>query len=240
MFVTCINMTLCKIHLKDIDDGALHFCILFIRTLSIVQFNKITTFQRLALSPSSGDKRERAKGEVILAGGSLDQWWRLALSKGPTSSDHLPFALSLLSPEDGDRASVWNVVILLNWTMDNVRINKIQKWLFVVYFVLHGMQHGKTRYGSQTVYRPWQNSVRSLMLFDILLIFRHVGNLAERSLKPKPPHTTVRFRVLTTMNMRITAFLHVAPCRLLQANMRFRCAYCLHHQGDESVSWRRK
>jgi hypothetical protein len=29
-----------KIHLKDIDDGALHFCILFIRTLSIVQFIK--------------------------------------------------------------------------------------------------------------------------------------------------------------------------------------------------------
>jgi hypothetical protein len=27
-----------KIHLKDIDDGALHFCILFVRTLSIVQF----------------------------------------------------------------------------------------------------------------------------------------------------------------------------------------------------------
>jgi hypothetical protein len=25
-----------KIHLKDIDDGALHFCILFIWTLSIV------------------------------------------------------------------------------------------------------------------------------------------------------------------------------------------------------------
>jgi hypothetical protein len=46
-----------------IDDGALHFGILFIRTLSIVQFNKITTFQRVALSPSSGDKRERGKGE---------------------------------------------------------------------------------------------------------------------------------------------------------------------------------
>jgi hypothetical protein len=51
-----------QVHLKDIDEGALHFCILFIRTLSIVQFIKITTFQRLALSPSSGDKRERAKG----------------------------------------------------------------------------------------------------------------------------------------------------------------------------------
>jgi hypothetical protein len=63
-----------KIYLKDIDDDALHFCILFIRTLSIVQFfNKITTFQRLALSPSSGDKRERAKREMILAGGSLRQ-----------------------------------------------------------------------------------------------------------------------------------------------------------------------
>jgi hypothetical protein len=34
---------------------------------------------------------------------------------------------TLLSPEDGDRASLWNVVILLNWTMDNVRINKIQE-----------------------------------------------------------------------------------------------------------------
>jgi hypothetical protein len=37
----------------------------------------------------------------------------------------LPFPLS---PEDGDRASLWNVVILFkNWTMDNVQINKIQK-----------------------------------------------------------------------------------------------------------------
>jgi hypothetical protein len=32
-------------------------------------FNKITTFQRLALSPSSGDKG-KGKREVILAGGS--------------------------------------------------------------------------------------------------------------------------------------------------------------------------
>jgi hypothetical protein len=68
---TADNSYSLKIHLKDIDDGALHFCILFVRTLSIIQFNKITAFQRLALSPSSGDKRERAKGEVILAGGSL-------------------------------------------------------------------------------------------------------------------------------------------------------------------------
>jgi hypothetical protein len=34
--------------------------------------NKITTFQRLALSPSSGDKG-KGKREVILAGGSLRQ-----------------------------------------------------------------------------------------------------------------------------------------------------------------------
>jgi hypothetical protein len=47
---------------KLITDDDDNFCILFIRTLSIVQFNKITTFQRLALSPSSGDRRERAKG----------------------------------------------------------------------------------------------------------------------------------------------------------------------------------
>jgi hypothetical protein len=32
--------------------------------------NKITTFQRLALSLSSGDKKGKGKREVILAGGS--------------------------------------------------------------------------------------------------------------------------------------------------------------------------
>jgi hypothetical protein len=31
-----INNSGLKIHLKDIDDGALHFCILFLWTLSIV------------------------------------------------------------------------------------------------------------------------------------------------------------------------------------------------------------
>jgi hypothetical protein len=35
--------------------------------------NKTTTFQRLALSPSSGDKKGKGKREVILAGGSLRQ-----------------------------------------------------------------------------------------------------------------------------------------------------------------------
>jgi hypothetical protein len=41
-FLTSSNKTLLfLIHLKDIDDGAVHFCILFILTLSIVQFNKI-------------------------------------------------------------------------------------------------------------------------------------------------------------------------------------------------------
>jgi hypothetical protein len=51
------SKTLCTLYLLNF-----HFCILFIWTLFIVQFNKITTFHRLALSPSSADKRERAKG----------------------------------------------------------------------------------------------------------------------------------------------------------------------------------
>jgi hypothetical protein len=34
---------------------------------------KTITFQRLALSPSSGDKKGKGKREVILAGGSLRQ-----------------------------------------------------------------------------------------------------------------------------------------------------------------------
>jgi hypothetical protein len=33
-------------------------------------------------------------------------------------------------------------------------------------------------------------------------------------------------------NVEITAFWDTSPCSLLEADRRFRGAYCLHHEGD--------
>jgi hypothetical protein len=44
----------------------------------------------------------------------------------------------------------------------------------------------------------------------------------------------VRFQVLTAASMKIRAFWDMAPCSLVAVDRRFRGAYCLHHQGDES------
>jgi hypothetical protein len=34
--------------------------------------------------------------------------------------------------------------------------------------------------------------------------------------------------------MKMIAFWNIAPCNLVEMDRRFRRAYCLHHQGDES------
>jgi hypothetical protein len=43
----------------------------------------------------------------------------------------------------------------------------------------------------------------------------------------------VRFQVLAAGSMKITALWDVASCSF-GVDRRFRGAYCLHHQGDES------
>jgi hypothetical protein len=48
---------------------------------------------------------------------------------------------------------------------------------------------------------------------------------------PKIQHS-VRFQILTPANLKMTAFWDIAPCSLVEVDRRFRCAYCLHHQGD--------
>jgi hypothetical protein len=37
-------------------------------------------------------------------------------------------------------------------------------------------------------------------------------------------------------SMKMTAFWDVAPCSILELDRRFRCAYCLYHQGDRRES----
>jgi hypothetical protein len=46
----------------------------------------------------------------------------------------------------------------------------------------------------------------------------------------------VRFQVITAAGMNMTVFWDVAPCRLVEIDLRFRAACCLHHQGDEITS----
>jgi hypothetical protein len=39
---------------------------------------------------------------------------------------------------------------------------------------------------------------------------------------------------LSSLCFKTTAFWDIAPCILVEIDRRFRGAYCLHHQGDES------
>jgi hypothetical protein len=41
--------------------------------------------------------------------------------------------------------------------------------------------------------------------------------------------TSVRFQVLTAANVKMAAFLDIAPCSLVEVDRRFRGASCLHH-----------
>jgi hypothetical protein len=79
---------------------------------------KITTFRKLVLLPSSGEKRGKRGTPTLLCPlrrisqpQSLDLWLRLALSKGPNRVGVPPFPL--FSPEEGSRTSFRNVVILI-------------------------------------------------------------------------------------------------------------------------------
>jgi hypothetical protein len=42
---------------------------------------------------------------------------------------------------------------------------------------------------------------------------------------------SLRFEVLTASSMKTTVFCDVALCNLAGVDRRFRCAYCVHHQG---------
>jgi hypothetical protein len=46
----------------------------------------------------------------------------------------------------------------------------------------------------------------------------------------------VRFQVLTAACTKMTPFCDIAPCSLVEVDQRFRGAYCLHHQGDDSLT----
>jgi hypothetical protein len=45
---------------------------------------------------------------------------------------------------------------------------------------------------------------------------------------------SVRFQVLVTASMKFRAFWNVLLCSQVDIARRFRGAYCVHHQGDES------
>jgi hypothetical protein len=45
----------------------------------------------------------------------------------------------------------------------------------------------------------------------------------------------VRFEVLTAAYMKMAVFWVVATCSLVKVYRRFRCASCLHNQGDHPL-----
>jgi hypothetical protein len=66
-----------------------------------------------------------------------------------------------------------------------------------------------------------------------------VLSLATALPKPLPVNNRcvwVRFQVLTATSMKMSVFWDVAPCILVDTGRRFRGAYCLHHQGNDT-SW---
>jgi hypothetical protein len=45
----------------------------------------------------------------------------------------------------------------------------------------------------------------------------------------------VRFQVPTATSMKMTVIWDVAPCSLVEIVLRFRGAYCIHHQGKHNL-----
>jgi hypothetical protein len=62
--------TACNVNLKGSNDSELHCVLLFLSTLSIVQYinSEVTKFRQLAILPSSAgpDKKVKVKGKVVL------------------------------------------------------------------------------------------------------------------------------------------------------------------------------
>jgi hypothetical protein len=50
----------------------------------------------------------------------------------------------------------------------------------------------------------------------------------------------VRLQVLTATSMKVTVFLDVAPCSLIEIHKYFRGVYCLHGLGDELIPLKMK
>jgi hypothetical protein len=41
------------------------------------------------------------------------------------------------------------------------------------------------------------------------------------------------FRFFMAVSLEMPVFWDTAPCRLVEYDQRFRCAYCFHHHGDD-------
>jgi hypothetical protein len=47
----------------------------------------------------------------------------------------------------------------------------------------------------------------------------------------------MRFQVLTAVSMKFRVFWDVAPCSHVEVDWHYRGAYCLHHQGNDSLKY---
>jgi hypothetical protein len=63
---------------------------------------------------------------------------------------------------------------------------------------------------------------RVRLVMDIIKLYLSVKNIIY-----------VRFKILTAASMKMIVFWDLAPCGLVEIDLRFRGAYCLHHQEDD-------
>jgi hypothetical protein len=52
--------------------------------------------------------------------------------------------------------------------------------------------------------------------------------------KPEISFMEVKLQVLTVSTLKFTVFWDVLPCSQIDVDRRFRVAYCLQHQSDET------
>jgi hypothetical protein len=59
--------------------------------------------------------------------------------------------------------------------------------------------------------------------------------MGQKHLIHKSNRKVGTLQIFRAVSMKITAFCHIAPCNLVEVDRRFRGAYCLHNQGDDSL-----
>jgi hypothetical protein len=84
----------------------------------------------------------------------------------------------------------------------------------------------QTRMSKKLSLEVKQNHKKTEVTHEICLLSALFRKEIHRT-KSLPSHKTI------TDLSNMAAFRDIAPCSLAEADRRFRCDYCLHHQGDK-------
>jgi hypothetical protein len=77
-------------------------------------------------------------------------------------------------------------------------------------------------------------AMKMMMFFRAVTLCRLVLFGETYCLHLQPLNPDVRFQVLTAASVKMTADWDIVPCSPVEVDRRFRGAYCLHQQNNES------